>query len=197
MSKIAPMLATVGTEIPRGEGWVFEPKYDGIRILGFASGDGVALISRNGLDKTRQFPEIVDALREVHSRAKRPFVIDGEVVAMRDGAPARFQELQSRMHVRRAVEARRLASLAPVTYLAFDVLRLYGVDLTGRPFAERRATLALAQVLAGHVAGHRNRRHRPRFRVPLGVVDLLEQRDAAEPVGDRVAELGQQSGPEP
>jgi len=52
--------------------------------------------------------------------------------------------------VRKAVEARRLAAQAPVTYLAFDVLRLYGVDLTGRTFAERRATLERLEVAGPH-----------------------------------------------
>src|SRR5438445_9174057 len=114
MTPITPMLASVGTEIPRGEDWVFEPKYDGIRVLGFASHNDVALLSRNGLDKTLQFPEIVDALRVLHERAKRPFVIDGEVVAMRDGSPGRFQALQSRMHVtdRGAIASHREGSPA-------------------------------------------------------------------------------------
>jgi bifunctional non-homologous end joining protein LigD len=142
MTKIMPMLATVGTEIPRGEDWVFEPKYDGIRILGFASGDGVALISRNGLDKTRQFPEIADALREVHSRAKRPFVVDGEVVAMRDGRPARFQELQSRMHVndRGAIESHR--SESPAALMVFDMLVDGKQALVAEPWRVRRKHLA-------------------------------------------------------
>jgi bifunctional non-homologous end joining protein LigD len=142
MNKIMPMLATVGTEIPRGEDWVFEPKYDGIRILGFASGDGVALISRNGLDKTRQFPEIADALREVHSRAKRPFVVDGEVVAMRDGRPARFQELQSRMHVndRGAIESHR--SESPAALMVFDMLVDGKQALVAEPWRVRRKHLA-------------------------------------------------------
>ena len=67
-------------------------------------------------------------------------LLDGEVVSFVDGRPS-FSALQGRMHVRAAAQARRLAAQAPVTYLVFDVLRLYGVDLTGRPFAERRATL--------------------------------------------------------
>jgi bifunctional non-homologous end joining protein LigD len=142
MSAIAPMLATVGTEIPHGEGWVFEPKYDGIRVLGFAGRDGVALLSRNGLDKTRQFPEIVDALRELHARAKRPFVVDGEVVAMRDGTPARFQELQSRMHVndRGAIESHRAES--PAALMVFDMLVDGKQALVAEPWRVRRKHLA-------------------------------------------------------
>jgi len=63
MTEPRPMLATIGTELPRGEGWVFEPKYDGIRILAFATPGTVRLLSRNGLDKTRQFPEVAEALQ--------------------------------------------------------------------------------------------------------------------------------------
>src|SRR3954466_12663068 len=125
MKAVSPMLASVGSELPAGEGWVFEPKYDGIRILAFVTGrsggsggaaagrraagpgqSDVALISRNGLDKTRSFPEVADALRGLHARVRRPLVLDGEVVVMEGDAPMRFQELQSRMHVsdRAAIE---------------------------------------------------------------------------------------------
>lgn len=142
MTNITPMLASVGTDIPRGEGWVFEPKYDGIRVLGFASSDGVALVSRNGLDKTRQFPEIVDALRALHARAKRPFVVDGEIVAMRDGSPARFQELQSRVHVsdRGEIETRR--SESPAALFVFDMLVDGKQALVAEPWRVRRKHLA-------------------------------------------------------
>ena len=142
MTSITPMLATVGTDIPRGEGWVFEPKYDGIRVLGFASNNDVALLSRNGLDKTRQFPEIADALRALHVRAKRPFVVDGEVVAMRDGAPARFQELQSRMHVidRDTIQSHRDES--PAALIMFDMLVDGKQALVAEPWRVRRKHLA-------------------------------------------------------
>ena len=86
-------------EIP-GAGWTFEPKYDGVRVLAFATSSDVTLITRNGKDKAKQFPEIVAALKKLSSQVKRPLVLDGEVVALIDGEPARFQELQSRMHVK-------------------------------------------------------------------------------------------------
>jgi len=142
MTSITPMLATVGTEVPRGEDWVFEPKYDGIRVLGFASSKSVALLSRNGLDKTRQFPEIADALRALHERAKRSFVIDGEVVAMRDGSPARFQELQGRMHVtdRGAIQSHRDES--PAALIVFDMLVDGKESLVAEPWRVRRKHLA-------------------------------------------------------
>src|SRR5437763_5324019 len=105
MKSVSPMLASVGSALPPGDGWVFEPKYDGIRILAFVTGRAaarrgaasahgdVALMSRNGLDKTRSFPEIADALRELYANVRRPFVLDGEIVVMQGDAPMRFQEL--------------------------------------------------------------------------------------------------------
>lgn len=146
MTALSPMLATVGTEIPAGKGWVFEPKYDGIRILAFVAGSGatgkVALISRNGLDKTKQFPEVADALRTLHKRAKRPFVLDGEIVAMNGNSPLRFQELQGRMHTSdaAAIEGHRGAS--PTALFAFDLLMDGKKSLVAESWRERRERLA-------------------------------------------------------
>ncbi len=141
MTDISPMLATPGTELPRGEGWVFEPKYDGIRILAFADHDHVALLSRNGLDKTRQFPEVADALRAQSRRAMRPFVADGEIVAMDGESPARFQALQSRMHVmdQRAIEQHREDS--PAALILFDLLMDGMTSVVGESWRSRRKRL--------------------------------------------------------
>ena len=116
------MLATVADELPNGEGWTFEPKYDGIRILAFVADGSVSLLSRNGNAKTAQFPEIAAALMDVSRARGKPFVLDGELVAMDGDTPARFQQLQNRMHVtdRAAIAARRGDS--PVAYVVFDVL---------------------------------------------------------------------------
>src|SRR4051812_26281451 len=96
---IEPMLASIGSAIPSGSDWVFEPKYDGIRIIGYALPDGAALVTRNALDKTQQFPEIAEGLSSLARRRKKAIVVDGEIVALHAGKPARFQELQGRMHV--------------------------------------------------------------------------------------------------
>src|SRR4029079_15998537 len=122
MKTLAPMLASGGTDVPTGRGWVFEPKYDGIRILGSASGDGVALVTRNGLDKAKQFPEIVDALKALRRATKRSFIIDGEIVALKENDPARFQELQSRMHVTDIDSIARHRADSPAALIAFDIL---------------------------------------------------------------------------
>ena len=119
---LAPMLASVGQEVPNGEEWTFEPKYDGIRILAFVADGSVSLLSRNGNSKTAQFPEIVTALAGLSRARKKPFVLDGELVAMNGDTPARFQQLQSRMHAtdRAAIAAR--SGDTPVAYVVFDIL---------------------------------------------------------------------------
>ena len=110
---LEPMYASVGTSIPK-EGWTFEPKYDGIRVLAFVTEDEVRLMTRNGKDKSAQFPEVVEALQEIAAKRKKPFVLDGEIVALIDGKPGRFQELQSRMHVKEVhmIERHRASSPA-------------------------------------------------------------------------------------
>ncbi|MEO6878912.1 MAG: ATP-dependent DNA ligase, partial [Gemmatimonadaceae bacterium] len=145
MTALSPMLASVGTDVPAGTDWVFEPKYDGIRVLAFVVGGTtgkVALLSRNGIDKAKQFPEIVDGLRTMYRRVKRPLVLDGEIVAMRGNSPLRFQELQGRMHTtnRTAIESHR--SAAPTALFAFDVLLDGKHSLVAEPWRVRRKHLA-------------------------------------------------------
>jgi bifunctional non-homologous end joining protein LigD len=109
-------------------------KWDGVRLLADTTGPRLRLLSRNGRDATVAYPELA-GLATLGGA-----VLDGEVVAMSAGIPS-FEALAERMHVRDAARARALAERAPVTYLVFDVLQLYGVDLTHRSFDERRATL--------------------------------------------------------
>ncbi len=136
------MLATVGTEMPRGKDWVFEPKYDGVRVLVFASKGAVTLLSRNGIEKTRQFPEVADAIRELQKRTRRDFIVDGEIVAMHGQSPARFQNLQGRMHVtdRAAIEKNR--ETAPAALMVFDMLLDGKTSLVAEPWRVRRKHLA-------------------------------------------------------
>ena len=139
-----PMLATSGTRVPTGEGWAHEVKWDGMRALIDVSGDAdradrgrTRLTTRTERDVTVAFPELVPADEET---AARDLLLDGEVVAMVDGRPS-FAGLADRFHVTDPRRAARLAVAAPATFLAFDLLRLDGEDLTGRPWAERRSRL--------------------------------------------------------
>ena len=78
-----PMYATLGHALPRGRGWTYEPKYDGMRVLAEASPRAVRLVTRNGKEKQAQFPEVVAALRSFAARIGRTVLLDGEVVARR------------------------------------------------------------------------------------------------------------------
>ena len=137
-----PMLATAGKEVPAGGEWVFEPKYDGIRIVALVTEDRVALVTRNGLDKCRQFPEITRQLQELRDRHGPNLVLDGEIVALdAHGAPARFQELQGRMHVADERIVSHHATNAPAAYVVFDVLVDGSELLCGQSWDVRRKQL--------------------------------------------------------
>ena len=137
------MLATSG-QLPTGPGWAYEFKWDGVRTLADVSGSRMTLISRLGNEVTAAYPELA-GMKDI----AEDVLLDGEIVAFVDGRPS-FPMLQHRMHVRGRAQARELAKTLPVTYLAFDVLRLYGVDLTARPFSERRATLERLGIAGAH-----------------------------------------------
>ncbi len=138
---IEPMYASVGREIPSGRNWTFEPKYDGVRVLAYVTSSGVRLITRNGNDKARQFPEIVTALAELGVRRGEPFTLDGEIVGLVDGDVARFQALQSRMHLKGSGDIANAAAKTPAVLVAFDVLAVNRTNLIRAPWTERRARL--------------------------------------------------------
>ena len=133
------MLATSATRIPAGEGWAHEVKWDGMRALLDVSqaqdGWRTRLSSRTERDVSVAFPELLPA-----EGMTRDLLLDGEVVAMVDGRPS-FAGLADRLHVIDPRKAARLAAAAPATYIAFDLLRLDGEDLTKRPWSERRSLL--------------------------------------------------------
>jgi bifunctional non-homologous end joining protein LigD len=131
------MLASQGTQIPHGPGWAHEIKWDGMRLLADVADGRLRLSSRNENDVSASFPELSTL---AGPGMPDDMLLDGEVVALDDGVPS-FSALAERMHVSDAGRARRLAVARPVTFMVFDLLRLYGVDLTSRPLAERRAAL--------------------------------------------------------
>jgi bifunctional non-homologous end joining protein LigD len=141
VAPMAPMLASVATAVPRGDDWTFEPKYDGIRVLAYATPSDVMLITRNGKNKAPQFPEVSAALRKAAAQRRGPLLIDGEIVALNGDSPARFQQLQSRVHVQDPDEIARLASARPAALIAFDLLVDGDESLLNEPWSTRRARL--------------------------------------------------------
>jgi ATP-dependent DNA ligase len=132
---IEPQLARGKPELPAGDGWVFEPKYDGFRALAFVDGEAVHLQSRGGKPLQRYFPEL--------QFAPGRYVLDGEIVidAHADAdEPEDFDALSQRIHP----AASRIAMLSqrtPARYIAFDLLALDDRSLLDEPFAERRRAL--------------------------------------------------------
>jgi bifunctional non-homologous end joining protein LigD len=129
------MLATAVSTLPTGQQWAYEFKWDGVRALVDVNDRGVRLHSRAGNDVTGGYPELARQAADIGDA-----LLDGEIVAFLDGRPS-FERLQQRMHVRGKADLARLVDEVPVTFVVFDVLRRFGVDLTARPYRERRATL--------------------------------------------------------
>ena len=134
------MLASVGEGPFSDPGWLFELKYDGVRVLASRAGSDVALHGRAGQVFTSRYPEIVTALRALPLDR---FVLDGEVVALDERGRPSFQRLQNRMHLTRPADVERARSTVPVSAVFFDALALDGRDLRRLPLAERKACLAL------------------------------------------------------
>jgi bifunctional non-homologous end joining protein LigD len=136
------MLATLAEAPLKKKGFVYEPKYDGIRaVVEIARSSGVTIWSRNGNDKTRQFPSIAKALAE--APIAEALVLDGEIVALdEDGRPAGFQRLQGRMHLAGAKDVERAEQAQPAALILFDIMREGKADLTALPLSERRTRLA-------------------------------------------------------
>ena len=135
------MLAKLARTIPDGEGWLFEPKWDGFRCIVFRDGDQVELASRNERPFTRYFPELVEPL--LASLPPR-CVVDGEIVVPdADGHGLDFDALLQRIHPAES-RIRRLAAETPASYVAFDLLALDDESLLAAPLSERRTRLLAA-----------------------------------------------------
>jgi ATP-dependent DNA ligase len=137
-SPIEPQLARSKPELPEGEQWAYEPKYDGFRAIAFVDGGECMIQSRSGKPLSRYFPEV--------GFPQGSYVLDGEIVIDASDGGQDFGALQQRIH---PAESRitMLAEQTPARYVAFDLLARDGEELLGLPFAERRAALeALAPI---------------------------------------------------
>ncbi|HEY7569261.1 MAG TPA: non-homologous end-joining DNA ligase, partial [Gemmatimonadaceae bacterium] len=150
------MLAGTASEVPVGSAWTFEPKYDGMRVIAYGTRDEVRLLTRNGIDRAAQFPEVVHALRDLARRRRKSFVLDGEIVVRRrsTNGTSPFQALQARWHVGDLKAVASYANSTPVDLVAFDVLVDGNERVIAEPWSSRRVRL---QRLLGksHVGGVR------------------------------------------
>lgn len=130
------MEALLAAELPEGEGWQFEPKWDGFRCLARRDGDEVTLTSKSGKPLARYFPEVVAMLGALKTQR---FLLDGELI-IPVGDALSFEALQLRLHPAES-RVRRLAGETPAELMAFDLLELDGKSLAVLPLSERRNVL--------------------------------------------------------
>jgi ATP-dependent DNA ligase len=150
------MLAKLQHEIPRGEGWVYEPKWDGFRAVVFRDDAQVRIQSRDGRPLERFFPELVPALAEVFPPGS---IVDGEIIlAGPEGLD--FDSLQLRLHPAES-RIRKLAAEIPSSFVAFDLLAQDGEDLRSHPLQDRRSRL-------GSILGQEATEH-----LPVGTTAVL------------------------
>jgi ATP-dependent DNA ligase len=130
------MEAKVQPELPHGDAWQYEPKWDGFRAVAFKDGDEVIIHSRNAKPLTRYFPELVPAIQKIKPQR---VVLDGEIVIF-TGYGTDFEAMQLRIHPA-ASRVNMLAREQPSTYIAFDLLADGETSLLDTPLRERRRRL--------------------------------------------------------
>ena len=127
------MLSKAAADIPVGDGWHYEPKWDGFRCIVFRDGDQIELASRNERPFTRYFPELLAPLL---ASLPRRCVVDGEIVVpANDDRGLDFDALLQRIHPAES-RVRRLAAETPASFVAFDLLALDDDSLLDRPLTD-------------------------------------------------------------
>lgn len=133
---VLPMLAKRVAELPSGDTWIFEPKWDGFRALIFRDGDEILIQSRDQKSLNRYFPELLETAR---SQLPKRCVLDGEIVIASNGG-LDFEALQLRIHPA-ASRVKLLSQTTPASIVSFDLLCVGDRDLRGVPFQDRREEL--------------------------------------------------------
>ena len=141
------MEARLVESLPEGEGWQYEPKWDGFRCLAFRAGAEVDLRAKSGKPLARYFPEVATLLRDLPIDR---FVLDGELTVPA-GDTLSFDALQARLHPAES-RVRKLAAETPAIFILFDALAVKGTSLMATPLAERRAALEALYAEAGERA---------------------------------------------
>src|ERR1700746_200991 len=133
---VLPMLAKRVAELPEGEDWIFEPKWDGFRALVFRDGDEILIQSRDEKPLNRYFPELLPPLQSTFPPS---CVLDSEIVIVKDNE-LDFDLLQLRLHPA-ASRVKLLSQQTPASFVFFDLLCVGDHDYRGEPFQTRRREL--------------------------------------------------------
>jgi ATP-dependent DNA ligase len=139
---VAPQLAKPAATLPEGDGWAYEPKYDGFRAVAFVDGEAVQIQSRNGKPLTRYFPELAFPAGR--------YVLDGEIVIQATDGGEEFNLLGQRIHPA-ASRIARLAAETPATYMAFDLLAEDDEVLLEQSWQVRRTRLEARELGAAEL----------------------------------------------
>jgi bifunctional non-homologous end joining protein LigD len=145
---VEPMLAEPADAAFTKDGWLFELKLDGYRLIAAKRHGEALLLTRNGNDYTHVFPEVARAVKAI---PLADCVVDGEVVVMDEAGKPSFARLQQRGRLTSPAEIRSAVVALPATYFAFDLLAFNGFDLRALPLAARKQLLARALPKIGAV----------------------------------------------
>jgi bifunctional non-homologous end joining protein LigD len=135
------MLATLTEASFSSPDWLFEPKLDGVRTIALVRDGNVKLLSRRGLDATKQYPSIAS---ELARQPAHELALDGEIVALDEEGRPSFQVLQGRLNLTRERDIERAEAEIPVYFYAFDLLHIDGYDLKRVPLGARKEQLMRA-----------------------------------------------------
>jgi bifunctional non-homologous end joining protein LigD len=140
--ELRPMLVSTAEDLPTGTDWIYEQKLDGVRVLAFMDKDAVALVSRLGKDKTRQFPEFKAPLQKLAQTLKGPLILDGEITAVDpDGKPLGFQAMMGRIHLDDEAAVQSEIKATPLVFYIFDILLRGRDNLLSETWTTRREVL--------------------------------------------------------
>jgi bifunctional non-homologous end joining protein LigD len=171
---ISPMLATLVDKPFSNADWLFETKWDGVRLICFIKNGKSRFVSRNQLDMTPQYPELADIASCVRASEA---ILDGEVVVLDERGVSRFQLLQPRLGRKNSSDIQRLATSTRLVYYVFDLIYVDGFDLTGCALLDRKEMLEQILKLAknvrysDHIIGEGEKLYAEIAKVPLeGVI---------------------------
>ena len=138
-AKLEPMHAEPAEAAFNREGWMWEPKLDGYRVLAFIDGTRVSLRSRKGLELASAFPKLV---AELAKQTTGTMLLDGEIVAFDADGKASFNALQNRVQLKNARDLAAADLTTPAALVCFDLLHFAGVNLREAPYHDRRRYLS-------------------------------------------------------
>ena len=132
---------TLWENIPDYKGWIAEPKLDGMRSFLSVGYQDIKLLRDDGKNKTLGFPEVITKAKSANLIEHSDTIIDGEICILKSPLIADFPAMQKRMTLTDSLKIKLLSSKIPATFVAFDVLKFEGEDLTKEPYSERRKIL--------------------------------------------------------